>query len=212
MLLGSSGVGKTTLASWISENWKVPFISGSVSDLIKNTKNISHRDMLSRDQEVLYQEDFQILNLRNKIFKDQEAFVSDRSYSDSAAYFYYKQAYAIPKCEMEHFFELCKMMLNQQCTHLIFLEFTKDMINEWVIEDNNKRITNNYFQYLISNIMRMSLDFIGYKSTDNKWFPLYKGAEVGEIKTLYGRTQVLIVREPNLKKRKEIIESWLIRK
>ena len=36
--------------------------------------------------------DFQLLNKRNRLFKDREYFVTDRSYADLAAYFWYKQS------------------------------------------------------------------------------------------------------------------------
>ena len=92
MFAGPSGFGKTTLAKWVSEQSGVPFESGSLSDLIPQTKEVSHKDMLARDAKDLYTEDFQLLNLRNKLFVDKDQYVSDRSYLDSAAYFLYKSS------------------------------------------------------------------------------------------------------------------------
>ena len=171
MFAGASGVGKTTLAKEVPGMVKfdvseyppeLEFISGSVSDLIPKTKDMSHKEMLERDSKDLLLEDFQVMNLRNKLFRDRDRFVTDRSYLDLAAYFYYKQAKNVPKCEMEHFFETCKMLLNQQCTHLILLDFTTAMVKEWVMEDNGKRIENNYFQFLISSIMDNVLNLWGF--------------------------------------------------
>ena len=121
MFAGPSGIGKTTLAEGLSVNEGLLYLSGSVSDILPETKEMSHKDMLNRDQKDLYMEDYKILNLRKKLFQDKENFVSDRSFLDSAAYFYYKQVDKIPACEIEHFLELCKMCLNKYCTHLIFL-------------------------------------------------------------------------------------------
>lgn len=228
MFAGASGVGKTTLAKEVPGMIKfdvteyppvLDFISGSVSDLIPKTKDMSHKEMLERDSKDLLLEDFQVMNLRNKMFRDRDRFVTDRSYLDLAAYFYYKQAKNVPKCEMEHFFETCKMLLNQQCTHLILLDFTTAMIKEWVTEDNNnKRIENNYFQFLISSIMDNMLNIWGFIPVEEinllyrGWFkrqPLEYGATKGTIKSCYGETKVIQIREANIDIRKEIIQDFI---
>lgn len=227
MFAGASGVGKTTLAKEVPGMIKfdvseyppvLDFISGSVSDLIPKTKDMSHKEMLERDSKDLLMEDFQVMNLRNKMFRDRDRFVTDRSYLDLAAYFYYKQAKNVPKCEMEHFFETCKMLLNQQCTHLILLDFTTAMVKEWVMEDNGKRIENNYFQFLISSIMDNVLNLWGFlptKEISSIYKTIFKnqlleyGATEGVIKSLYGETKVLCIREANLDIRKKLIIDFL---
>lgn len=227
MFAGPSGFGKTTLAKWLSEQYGVPFVSGSLSDLIPQTKEVSHKDMLARDAKDLYTEDFKLLNLRNKLFADKDTYVSDRSYLDSAAYFLYKQSTKQPACEVEHFLGLCRMLLAQQCDCLIFLNFLPELVNEWVTEDNNKRITNNYFQIEISSIMKTTLNFLGYKPLNTLSIltepsgdgilgkilayrvDLYYGVEVGEIDNIHGKTMVIIINEPNLKLRKGVLKSLL---
>lgn len=226
MFAGASGTGKTTLANYISQVYgeNTPFLSGSVSDLIPKTKDMSHADMLSRDSKELAMEDFQILNLRNKLFQEKvnsdESFVSDRSFLDSAAYFVYKQADKLPQCEVEHFLDLCKMCLNKQCTHLIFIPFNIPMFKGWVTEDNNKRITSRYFQMEISSIMQMVLDIWGFRvegileSIPKGFFKntnLEEGAFTGTIKSPYGETKVIILNEVKLDNRESII-SYLLDK
>ena len=119
---------------------------------------------------------------------------------------------------MEHFFEMCKMLLNQQCTHLIVLEFTTAMIKEWVTEDNNKRIENNYFQFLISSIMDNMLNIWGFLPVEEinvLYRGLFKrqlleyGATKGTIKSCYGETKVIQIREANIDIRKEIIQDFI---
>lgn len=227
MFAGPSGFGKTTLAKWISEQYNIPFESGSVSDLIPQTKEVAHKDMLARDPKELYTEDFQILNLRNKLFSNKGQFISDRSYLDSAAYFLYKQGDKQPSCEVEHFIGLCSMLLTQQCDCLIFLNFIPELVSEWVTEDNNKRITSNYFQVEISSIMNTALTFLGYKPSSKVSYltkQVYKGilgkilpqridldygAEVGYINNLYGKTKVIIINEPNLQVRKDLLKEYV---
>ena len=92
------------------------------------------------------------------------------------------------------------------------------MIKEWVTEDNNKRIENNYFQFLISSIMDNMLNIWGFIPVEEinvlyrGWFkrqPLEYGATKGTIKSCYGETKVIQIREANIDIRKEIIQSFI---
>lgn len=228
MFAGASGTGKTTLANFITQGMgdslhPIPFVSGSVSDLLPDTKDMPHQDMLARDSQTLLQEDYQILNLRNKQYQpyvvEDKSFVTDRSYLDSAAYFLYKQADKIPPCEMEQFLNLCQMCLTKQCTHLIFVPFTQSMFKGWITEDNGKRITSRYFQMEISRIMQMVLDIWDFKykgtvQSTGKFFDTRSyddGLRYGEITSPYGTTKVFILNEVNLKNREELIQYILLR-
>lgn len=153
MFVGPSGIGKTTLAQAVAKKYDIPFISGSMSDLLPATKGISHNELLSLGFEAMYKSDFQLLNMRNKLFKDKENFVTDRSYADLAAYFWYKQSRNIPECEMEHFFCQCKTLMEDQCDVAIFLPLNLDTYEHWSMEDNGKRILNRFFQVQISSLM-----------------------------------------------------------
>jgi hypothetical protein len=153
MFVGPSGIGKTTLAQAVAKKCDIPFISGSMSDLLPATKGISHNELLSLGSEAMYKSDFQLLNMRNKLFKDKENFVTDRSYADLAAYFWYKQSRNIPECEMEHFFCQCQELMENQCDLAIFLPLNLYNYKDWPMEDNKKRIMNRFFQVQISSIM-----------------------------------------------------------
>lgn len=153
MFVGPSGIGKTTLAQAVAKKYDIPFISGSMSDLLPATKGVSHNEILSLGSEAMYKLDFQLLNLRNKLFRDKENFVTDRSYADLAAYFWYKQSRNMPECEMEHFFCQCKELMENQCDLVIFLPLSLSTYHEWPMEDNKKRIMNRFFQVQISSLM-----------------------------------------------------------
>lgn len=232
MFAGASGTGKTTSAQYIeqahvmsqeTEKSSVPFLSGSVSDLIPQTKEMPHSEMLKRDSQTLQMEDFQILNLRKKLFQQQidesNNFVCDRSFLDSAAYYLYKQADKLPKCEVEHFLSLCKQLTSIYCTHLILFDFTPTMLGDWIIEDNQKRITNNYFQMEITYIMKMVLDIWGIGNSTlintlqggifKAGTILQYGAKHCTLETVYGSTEVLIVREVNKEIRNKLIWQFL---
>lgn len=216
MLAGPSGIGKTTLANQVSTLLDKQFISGSVSDLLPKTKDIPHSDMLDRDSQEIYREDYQILNLRKRVFEGMADFVSDRSFVDSATYFLYKQASKIPACEVEHFINLCGRLTTSLCDLLVVLELSTDDIHTWITEDNGKRIVSNYFQTLITYNMRMVLKLMGYKKcTTYNTLPVGKFLsyrvldqyfEVGNIKNIYGETKVVIIKDLNLTNRIDIIK------
>lgn len=219
MFAGPSGCGKTTVSKLMSKVMDIPFISGSVSDLIPSTKDIPHKDMLNHDYKELEKQDYQIVNLRNKLFKDKDNFITDRSYLDSAAYFTYKQSEKNSQCEIDSFLGLCKMLLNKQCTHLIFFNFPPYMIKEWYIEDNGKRILNKFFQSQIASIMFTILKYWDINEEFNNkicWGILrqhtkylLEGYYIGELKSVYGSTKVLIINECNYKTRLELIKYFL---
>ena len=228
LLAGPSGVGKTTVAKFLSEELGIKFISGSVSDLLPQTKEMTHAEMLARDSKDLYTEDYQILNLRNKIFsKEEEPFVSDRSFLDSAAYFLYKQADKIPACEVEQFLNLAKMATLQSIDYLVFIDYSLDMFNNWIIEDNSKRVISKFFQMEISRIMYMVLDIWGLKwqsypmikeYPDNgnifeklfgKLMDLDDKVSIGQISNLYGTTKVIVLREANKELRERILKTLI---
>lgn len=228
LLAGPSGVGKTTVAKFLSEELGIKFISGSVSDLLPQTKEMTHAEMLARDSKDLYTEDYQILNLRNKIFsKEEEPFVSDRSFLDSAAYFLYKQADKIPACEVEQFLNLARMATLQSIDYLVFIDYSLDMFNNWIIEDNSKRVISKFFQMEISRIMYMVLDIWGLKWQSypmikeypddgnifeklfGKLMDLDDKVSLGQISNLYGTTKVIVLKEANKELRERILKTLL---
>jgi len=151
---GPSGIGKTTMAKALSEQYGIPFISGSYRDLVPETKEIPHSDMIQLDAQQIFEQDVQLLNARNKTWGKYLNLISDRSYVDSAAYLIQKLSHRIPQCDMEDFIEKCRILNLIQTTHLIFVEFTREYFTKWEMEDNGKRIVNKFYQEQMSEIMR----------------------------------------------------------
>lgn len=196
MFLGPSGSGKTTLAKIISEEFGIPFISGSYSDMIPSTKSESHRDMIEKSVGTIYSQDHQLLSMRSKVFGSQTtSFISDRSYLDNMAYFILKLAKDVKECDTESFRDNVITLLNRDCTDLIFVPFTDKMIGKWNIEDNGKRITNIYFQWQVSQIMYGLIRYFGYKG--NYW-----NKKSGEFRT--GKIKPMELLSPNNPENKSI--------
>lgn len=151
---GPSGIGKTTMAKVLAEQYGIPFISGSYRDLVPETNDIPHSDMIQLDARQIFEQDVKLLNARNKTWGKYLNLISDRSYVDSAAYLIQKLSHRIPQCDMEDFVEKCRILNLIQTTHLIFVEFTREYFTKWEMEDNGKRIVNKFYQEQMSEIMR----------------------------------------------------------
>lgn len=206
---GVSGVGKTQISKWIAEQLNIPFLSGSYSDLVPQTKNMPHRDMILKSAEEIQMQDTQVLNLRNKLFASHNAYVSDRSYLDSAAYFINKLSHRIPECEVENFLEICRALTGVQLTHLVFIPFTYDYVKNWQMEDNHKRVLNRYYQWEVSTIMyRILYEMWGVTIINSR-----EEYASGYIQISHQRetftTQLLILKTMNYKERQDILREWL---
>lgn len=206
-LTGCSGVGKTTLSKWLSEELRIKFISGSYSDLVPQTKNEKHSDMITKDPKIIYQQDYQVMNLRHKQLAFEDRFITDRSYIDSIAYLINKLSVHIRQCDIESFIGNCEALLSLECTHLIFIPFSLKFLNNWDIEDNNKRILNGYYQFQISQLIYGILDMMGYRKQPLRSYLVE--AEVGKIQVKGNDISVLILDELDFEKRKQIVKRFI---
>lgn len=209
---GPSGIGKTTLAKLLSEELKLDYISGSISDLLPYTKKLTHQEMLSRDPKELQMEDYKIMNLRNKLFSKYKlkGYISDRSFLDSAAYFIYKQASKLPTCELVSFLDLARDLTIKNVDYLIVLDFPVFFILNWNIEDNNKRILNDFFQCSISKLIRLVLEYWGVTLISNVRLIYPSRTEVGIIRyNGNAYTKIILLQSDNLKEKLEAICNFI---
>lgn len=208
-------MGKTTLAKWISEEYNIPFVSGSYSDLIPETAKMPHKDMITQDAKLIQEQDTQVLNLRRKAFDKLTTLVSDRSYLDSAAYFINKLSHRIPQCEVEHFIEICRELTLTQCDKIIFIPADNYHLKNWDMEDNHKRSTNLYFHIEISLIINWLMDLWGGEllTTVNGNGPVDAAVIrlTGDVKGWTYTTDVLIISPEidDLEHRKEVVDQFL---
>lgn len=208
-LTGCSGVGKTTLAKYIASEYDIPFISGSYSDLVPQTKDEKHADMITKDPKLIYEQDHQVLNLRHKQLRNTFDFVTDRSYIDSIAYLINKLSIHLRSCDIEAFITTCEALLERECTHLIFIPFTTKFLDEWEIEDNKKRVLNSYYQFQISQLIYGILDIFYFKENNVKTWVVGEKAGTITLPMSKKKIEVLILDELDFTKRKKIVKNFL---
>lgn len=220
MFAGPSGIGKTTLAKWVAEENGMDFISGSFSDLVPETKDLKNDELLEQPYKKIIEQDYQLLNMRHKAFlrymtpgaTPDVDIVSDRSFLDSAAYFLFKLSSKVPTCEVDQFLYNCRTLLVKECTHLIFLKFGETMIHNWITEDNNKRITNNYHQWELSLTMESILEK-QWGSKPKSILSRLTGSNLQTVRDLNpkgnARTNVLIVDSADILERKRQIKNFI---
>lgn len=208
-LTGCSGVGKTTLAKYIASEYDIPFISGSYSDLVPQTKDEKHADMITKDPKLIYEQDHQVLNLRHKQLRNTFDFVTDRSYIDSIAYLINKISIHLRSCDIEAFITTCEALLERECTHLIFVPFTTKFLDEWEIEDNKKRVLNSYYQFQISQLIFGILDIFNFKESNVKTWVVGEKAGTITLPMSKKKIEVLILDELGFTKRTKIVKNFL---
>lgn len=163
-ITGTSGVGKTTLAKFISERFGLPYIPTSASMMWPKYGFTSHADALQKcmaNPEIgfLYQRDV-LFNRLDRLISEKD-FVTDRGPIDNLAYFLLQQAYHNDANNWE-FINACKQ-LHKLADKTIFLTLP-DTAEGYTIEDNKKRITTIVYQRLVDSTMQMVVDeyFNGY--------------------------------------------------
>lgn len=169
MIAGVSGIGKTTIARWISAKYNLPFRSGSFTTLVKSEEGKTHQQILQTPltTEQRKSVEFELLTQRVRLVKEGK-YVTDRSFLDSAAYYILKLASETPTCEVEDYISLCYQLTAKHCTHLILVNYSSSHYHKWEFENNDLRILNKWFQLQVGNIMGEVLQY--WDSGINKFY------------------------------------------
>lgn len=168
-IAGPSGVGKTTLAKAISQFMGIQYVSGSLYDLMPNLPK-NHYDLNAKfDLSQKHLRNIQILNLRKKQYKlTRGNFVTDRSIYDTIGYDIQENSIGMANCDTEDMFRIAnsiqRELEDKRITHLIVIPFNRDYLENWVMEEDNKRSTNQYFQSLVSYCQCLVLERIGIRA------------------------------------------------
>lgn len=153
-LIGASGVGKTTLAKYLSTEFELPYLNTSSSDLWEQFGFFSHEDVqmaVYENPQKLYKLQEKILEIRNANYFSRTSFITDRSPIDQCAYFlnYFQISNPIDKFS---FINRLKPQANKVDAY-IFVRY-----NNEIIENDGKRIIDPLYQLGIDSLMGMVID------------------------------------------------------
>ena len=153
-ITGASGVGKTTLAKFIAEQYDMPFISASAREVWPKFGFKNHQEALSsclKDPMLGLQYQENILLNRHLALTRSGSFVTDRSPIDNYAYFLLQQGYHSEE-HNAYMKSLC-LMDYQNIDIVIFIRVG----DQREIEDNGRRICNPSYQRMVDEVIGMVL-------------------------------------------------------
>ena len=155
-ITGASGIGKTTLANFISQEFDLPYISTSASNVWPRfgfeTHEEAHQESVLNNvigleyQRAILKE--RIDKLNGKLF-----YVTDRSPIDNIAYTLLTMGHSLPHEAIMEFVKDTYKILDS-CEGIIYLRWTHDC----EIENNGKRILSPYYQKTVNSVIRMVLN------------------------------------------------------
>lgn len=157
-MAGPSGVGKTTLAEWISKEYDIPFITTSTKPLWDKHGINTHQELITRT--ILNPQwglDFQyeLLDIRKNIIESNEQFVTDRSPVDNLVYFLMQNAPYLGEEAVEAYIQLCANALSK-ITGLVQIPFDSHI----PLENDGKRIANKYYQLSTNSQFHLAAQLI----------------------------------------------------
>lgn len=147
-ICGPSGMGKTTLAKWIAEQFNMEFVSTSSKGLWKKYMINSHEELIQMAMKSPgkgYKFQTELLDIREKLIDKNPHFVTDRSIVDNLVYYLMQVAPFVKEKLTLEYIDRCKTLLDPkwQCLDLlIHIPFNRKML----IEDDGFRISNRVFQ------------------------------------------------------------------
>lgn len=161
LISGISGIGKTTLAKHISEQYKIPFVIGSSKILWPKFKINTHQELINKcSTSPRFALDFQyeLLEYREKEMANNQTFVTDRSPLDNLAYFLLQISHNCSQLQTSDYIEACRKSFPVNYTQL-YLDFNKDVLAQMgEVEDDGARIINNYYQLTVASVFDNIID------------------------------------------------------
>jgi len=146
-IMGPSGIGKTTLAEYISKRRRIPFEIGSSKVLWEKYNIKNHEDLLNLEPDVSLKFQYELLDIRRDISINNPNFVSDRSVVDNAVYFLMQCSPFLDEGKCQEYINTCQFDINQAlkdpANKFIYLSVPKE---GYEIENDGMRINNLYYQ------------------------------------------------------------------
>ena len=169
-LTGTSGSGKTTLANFISQEFSLPFISGSsadvkgpdaetrLMDMFGVKTGLGHAEVIKNSATNFsfgYINQVMVREAREKLIRKNPRFVTDRSPLDNWTYFINQVGFhkELTPIMQETFKEDCIRTMNELDV-LIYIR----PVQPNGIEDNGSRVANPYYQYAVDAQFKLWLE------------------------------------------------------
>lgn len=152
---GPSGTGKTTLAKWISQEYKIPFLETSAKPLWEKYNISCHKDIITKGiKNIEFGNDFQndVLNLYKTNHKE---YITDRSPIDVLTYYLLQNAPFNSQEKTKEFIDKCQKTLDN-IDMIIKIPYNDSII----LENDNKRIVNSYYQKSVNKIFELSNELL----------------------------------------------------
>ena len=154
-IIGTSGVGKTTLAKYLSKELTLFYLDSSSSNLWEQYGFVSHEDVHSsayNDPDRLWKLQSKLYDIRLMKYSTKASFITDRSPIDQCSYLlnYFQLGDILKKFKFID-------KLKYQCRFIdafIFIRFVNDVIDS----GNGKRITDPLYQLVMDSIMSMVIE------------------------------------------------------
>lgn len=161
-IAGPSGVGKSTLAEWVAKEFNIPFITSSTKPLwdkygINNHAELIQKTLINPQWGLDFQNE--VLDYRINAVKGVESFIIDRTPLDNLVYFLMQNSHTLGEEQTEFYIQRCKEAMSI-IDGLIWLKFT----DEVVLENDNKRIANKYYQHMTESVFECAAGLLSHEA------------------------------------------------
>lgn len=188
-IAGPSGTGKSTLAKWISENYKIENLNLSGKVLWPEYEIDSHEELIIKshtnpDWGIEYQGNLLAYRLM-ELDKRVHSYVTDRTPIDNIVYMLLESSMHLSDTDTINFINNAIQHTFQYYTHIVITPLTG---NEK--EDDGKRVFNRYYQWMVDGI---------YKNVIHEYLLPYVKKQ---------GTQILVLPEWDMKDRQKRIREF----
>lgn len=163
---GPSGTGKTTLANFISETFDIPFIKGSAGLILTEEdkkflhdlggySQKGHKEVIQLSGDPIFGWNFEalVLQRRTELIMGNSEFITDRSPIDNLTYFMLQASWGVSEDDIGKIISHAQKTL-MELTHIIYIPLNNP---DGVIEDNDSRIPNFYFQRMVDKLFQHTI-------------------------------------------------------